>query len=322
MTKVGRPDETGIQLPVCFAHDLVAQIRSGFFTVCGKVQIQSQNVRRLRAAGDAAARCDEFFPDRIADLVCKRLQLCLRFGIAQRVCCLGCQRNRVQIIAAGNQRFRRLTEFDCFRRVKREPVAKLESIVPEVITSIAGADIPAPVQHGGILPAKLGQIAGMQIEIPRDDRCGIAPSGKASVHSSVITFANKCGNGNGHMAVRVFLLFPAQVIQEFLPKGCAVPRKERRAAENLRIAGPAEAFIALRTVGRQIDEVSALTPFDVFNQTVQIRIGGAQRTGLRHFAVKNERRKCIGRKLGIGSEPDIAEAVIGEFRHDRLRFAV
>ena len=108
-------------MPVCFAHDLVVQICGGFFTVCGKAQIQRQNVRRLRAAGDAAARCNEFLPDRIADLVCKRLQLCLRFGIAQRVCGPGCQRNRVQIIAAGNQRFRRLTEFDCFRRVKREP---------------------------------------------------------------------------------------------------------------------------------------------------------------------------------------------------------
>ena len=223
MTKVGRPDETCIQMPVCFAHDLVVQICGGFFTVCGKAQIQRQNVRRLRAAGDAAARCNEFLPDRIADLVCKRLQLCLRFGIAQRVCGPGCQRNRVQIIAAGNQRFRRLTEFDCFWRIKREPVAKLESIVPEVVTGIAGADIPAPVQHGGILPAKLGQIAGMQIEIPRNDRCGIAPSGKAGVHSSVIAFANKCGNGNGHMAIRIFYLFTAQIEHEFLPKGCAVP---------------------------------------------------------------------------------------------------
>ena len=42
MTKVGRPDETCIQMPVCFAHDLVVQICGGFFTVCGKYRYELQ----------------------------------------------------------------------------------------------------------------------------------------------------------------------------------------------------------------------------------------------------------------------------------------
>ena len=73
-----------------------------------------------------------------------------------------------------------------------------------------------------ILPAKLGQIAGMQIEIPRDDRCGIAPSGKAGVHSRLHSFSDKRGDGNRYMAIRILFLFTAQIEQEFLPKGCAV----------------------------------------------------------------------------------------------------
>src|ERR1051326_6249533 len=51
------------------------------------------------------------------------------------------------------------------------------------------------------------------------------------------------------------------------------------AREHLRVAGPAEALVALRTVGGDVEEIAALSPDDVLLQPVDQRIGRLERPG-------------------------------------------
>ncbi len=58
----------------------------------------------------------------------------------------------------------------------------------------------------------------------------------------------------------------------------------RRGDVGLCVAGPAHSFIALRTIGRQVEEVGPLRPDDVAEQLIDHRVGALERAGQRRVA--------------------------------------
>ena len=82
---------------------------------------------------------------------------------------------------------------------------------------------------------------------------------------------------------------------------------------NLRVAHPAKALVALRTIGGQIQEVRALGPDDVFEQAVGHRIAAFKAAGQRRVAVQhNAGDGVLARLAGIAGDFDILKTVKGE----------
>ena len=71
----------------------------------------------------------------------------------------------------------------------------------------------------------------------------------------------------------VFALVGGKIGEPFCKEAFCVKIQARRTDEHLRIACPAKALVALRAVGRHIEEIALLPPDYVFKQLVQKRIG-------------------------------------------------
>ena len=65
------------------------------------------------------------------------------------------------------------------------------------------------------------------------------------------------------------------------------------AGKYLRISHPAKAFIALRTVRRDIDKIALLAPDDVAEQLIQHRIGGADMAGALHVGMHGDAGEVV-----------------------------
>ena len=68
--------------------------------------------------------------------------------------------------------------------------------------------------------------------------------------------------------VTVRILVSGKVCELFTVKGFRIEIVAGGTDEDLRISGPAETFIALRAVGRNIDKVAFLSPDDVVEQFI------------------------------------------------------
>ena len=81
----------------------------------------------------------------------------------------------------------------------------------------------------------------------------------------------------------------------------------------LRITGPAQAFIALGTVGGHIQEITLLAPLDVVLQLVYKRVIGHERAGLFHSRIHSDSGEVIPFKLtGIAFYFDVTETLESE----------
>ena len=105
-----------------------------------------------------------------------------------------------------------------------------------------------------------------------------------------------------------------------LPQPFAVERRHvrvvsRRAHIDLGIARPAEPLVALRAIGRQINEVGALRPDDVLEQPIDHRVGALEAAGHRRVRVQHDAGDRVQVRLArIARQLDILEAVEREAR--------
>ena len=146
----------------------------------------------------------------------------------------------------------------------------------------------------------------MQIHLPRYDGHGVAPGS----HTRQIVVGH--GGHAGYAAVEL-LLVACQVAHELFEERSAVHVEQSRIAENLDIARPAHAFVALRTICRHIQEIAALTPQDVVHQTVQLLVACDETACLLHIRMDHTAMDLIRRRLPA-LEFHIAEAEEGEVR--------
>ena len=82
-------------------------------------------------------------------------------------------------------------------------------------------------------------------------------------------------------------------------------------AENLCVTRPAKTFVSLRAVGRDIEEVAALTPDDVFVKAVDHRIGAGEPARTLDIGMNDNRLEVadVGLRRRVFGQTDIAEAL-------------
>ena len=84
------------------------------------------------------------------------------------------------------------------------------------------------------------------------------------------TLGMTCGNGAAGF------LIGGHVLQPFGVEGRDIGVEAGGAGEDLGIAGPAQALIALRAVGRDVHEIAFLAPLNVVLQLIDHRIGALE----------------------------------------------
>ena len=145
------------------------------------------------------------------------------------------------------------------------------------------AFIPAdPAAHHVEVFLKHREVAGADIDFPRHDRCGVRPAGAAAgVSENAGHVRDNAGNG----AVRI--LVEAHAFQPACEEGIHIGVEDRGGGESLRITRPAEAFVALRAVGGDIEEISAQAPDDVALELVEHFVGRGESPALCEIRVKH-----------------------------------
>jgi hypothetical protein len=79
------------------------------------------------------------------------------------------------------------------------------------------------------------------------------------------------------------------------------------------VAGPAEPFVALGTVGRDVEEVALLTPDRVADQLVDTAVGAREPPGAGHLRVHDDGFQVVGGQLAWKSaDLGVAETVKGQ----------
>ena len=147
-----------------------------------------------------------------------------------------------------------------------------------------------PALHRVVVLRKDLLVAVVPVDFPRTDHPGIGPSRVAELLRAV--FAEHIGRDVGIRAVRPLAV--TQVLQPLAEKFAHVVVERRRSNEDLRVAGPAETFIALRAVGRDIEEIPAQAPADIAVEAIEQRIRAAKLSGRLHVGVQDQRGEKIG----------------------------
>ena len=123
-------------------------------------------------------------------------------------------------------------------------------------------DHVGPRLHARVLPLERRGVGVPLVQHPRHDGRGVAPRG---------------GGARGAEHVRhderddaaFALLLEREVAQPRVEESAHVVEEARRRREDLDVARPAEALVALRAVGRHVEEVAAQPPHDVLVQLVR-----------------------------------------------------
>ena len=84
------------------------------------------------------------------------------------------------------------------------------------------------------------------------------------------------------------LLLEREVAQPRVEEAAHVVEEARGRREHLDVAGPAQPLVALRAVGREVEEVAAHAPHDVLVQLVDERVRGVEPAGALHVAVQHD----------------------------------
>ncbi len=150
-------------------------------------------------------------------------------------------------------------------------------------------------QHGDVAPDRRRVLGGLPPEPERDVR-------HVEGHEPLVRLLERDVDEPGRE-------HPRDVVQE-----CG------RGGEDLDVARPAEPFVALRAVGRDVDEVRAQAPDDVLVQPVQLRVRGAEPARALHVAVMHARQDVALLQVARPAvHLGVAVAVDREARLPRLR---
>ena len=111
-------------------------------------------------------------------------------------------------------------------------------------------------------------------------------------------------------------LVGGHILQPLAEEGVRPPKVAGRAAENLRVAGPAHALVALGAVGGHVQEVAPQPPFDVVFQLVDQGIGAVKMPGFPHPGMHHAGGEILRAGFaGPAFQLGVAEALEGEMLH-------
>ena len=312
VAKIGRSHKARDEVLVVL---LEARAEAGFDVFAERfgheIEAEGKDEGGLRFGNEAAALRHKFLLEGSDDLLMQGFICCGVLHFAEDAGCLCDELRRISVVGGGDEIVvgRALVVFGVVP-VKREPIAVLEPIEPKIVLGVQ-ADVLHPMLHALVLAGKKAGIAVDFVDSPRADGGCIPPGGRAEVVD---------GDDVGDRLRNALFdgLFGGDVAQPFCKEGRDVIVERRRAAEDLRIPRPAEALVALRAVGGKIEEVAPLPPDDVLLQAVYKGVFAGEGARLLHIGVQHEEGEIFGADLVDALDAEIAEAVEGEVRAERL----
>ena len=192
-----------------------------------------------------------------------------------------------------------------------EPVPEVEARRPEVLRSGLAAHVLDPRLHARVLPLEQARVTVGEVQVPRDDRGGVGPGGRSP--GELVRLAQHVGHHVGDAALLV--LVGRDVGQPLGEEPGHVHVEARGVGEGLGVPGPPQPLVALRAVGRHVEEVALLPPLDVVLELVQQRVRGGELPGHRHVGVDDDAGQAVERRLaGPARDRHVAEALEGEVR--------
>jgi hypothetical protein len=188
-----------------------------------------------------------------------------------------------------------------------EPVTELEAAVPQPVVAGRGHDVVDPGPHARVLVAEQTVIAGGEGYVSGDDGGSVTPGRSGDGERQ------RVGDDERHGAV--VGLLGRQVAEPRGQEPGAVVEEAGRGREDLDVARPAQALVALGAVGGHVEEVAPHAPHDVLVEPVDPLVGAAEPAGALHVRVADLGDHVVGRERLVGGpavDLGVAEAVEGE----------
>ena len=132
--------------------------------------------------------------------------------------------------------------------------------------------------------ASMPRVAEALVEHPRHDHRGVAPGRRGGVSGR-----RQHMSGRRTARRRPGVLLGGEVGSQDARKPAHVVEEAGGGREHLDVAGPAQPLVALRAVGRDVEEVAAHAPDDVLVQPVEQRVGALEPAGALHVGVADDR---------------------------------
>ncbi len=207
------------------------------------------------------------------------------------------------------------------RRSRVEPVRELESLVPQTILrelALHPADVS---RHGG---EGLGQ--GLPVAVglpgrPRHPDGGVTPERGRVLAAELLVRRHELDHvrdHEGHHPVGRALL-GVKITEPVAEEPAGIEKEDRGRGEDRQVAGPAQPLVALRAVGRHVDEVAALPPDHVAVQLIEHRVGALEFSDALQLRGDDDGDQGVRRQLaGPAGDLGITEAVEGERRLEEV----
>ncbi len=294
--------------------------------------VQNHHIGRHRIHGKSSGLCEIFLHKGGMNFSRQLFIPCRILGFAQKLCCFVQNRCREVVVPRCDQPCIRSAEHAArIIAVQREPVSVVLPVEPQALSAVQVIllfHVFHPAAHALVLTPQNALIAGMQVNIPRNDGCRIAPGRRCPA----LIIAQRCHIR--HRAAKA-LLPRRDISAVFCIKGIRVHEIAGRSGEDLRIACPAVALVSLRTIGGNVEKIVLHPPFGIVNQLIHQLIRGAKAPDLLHIRMDFQATEVLGIRLSVPSRHlDIAIAVkrkmlpheplgpvcdIGEFRLGRAQ---
>ena len=243
--------------------------RGGTQRIRKQIEVERQHVSRLGVGGQSRRRRDVLALERGANVIEQR-------AISARVVFASEHRRRSAEQVGGMREVRRRDEILVGRRARivrtsrleRQPITEVKALGPEESFSRLRTLVFHPGAHARVLARENAGIAVGLIDVPWDNHRHVRPTSAGG--EIRIGAPDYIGNDPRHGAIG--MLVGGNVRQPLREKPGDVHVERRRPREHLRVPGPAKSLVTLRTVGRNVEKVAALSPDDVLLQTIYQRI--------------------------------------------------
>src|ERR1700722_12190920 len=197
-----------------------------------------------------------------------------------------------------------------------EPISEMGIAVPDLIRAGARLLVFNPSAHAAVLIFENPLIAVRNKKFPGNDRGRIAPSGGTS--DRTVTAAEHIRYNEWNTAA--VELIGCKILEPLAEKSVDVHVERGRGCEHLRIAGPTQPLVALRTIGRHVEEIPLLSPLNIVLQLIDQRFGCRKAAAHGHVRVQSDSRDAVARQFsGVTAHRDIAEALVSEVGFKNLR---
>ena len=184
-----------------------------------------------------------------------------------------------------------------------------------VILSVGPLDPVHPGLHTGHAVSEDVDVPAEFIQRPGNNGRRVAPDAGAGCRHV------KSRHDVRHIALP-HLLLRVHVKKELVVEGIGIRIEAGRRNKDLRIRRPAHALIALRAVGRHIDEIALLPPENIGDQLIDLRKPGRERAGRREIRIAGKAGEIIDGQMRGAVHLRVTVAIEGEKRLEDMLLSV